>query len=881
VATAAVIRASTHRQQPSDWTMGSQSQSQSQSNSAPSSHASLISIDPAVASQITGTTVAASSLPGHSRTGSSPAKRNKASDTASRGHARNRSVPIAVDKKQSNSLRRAKNSTEVLRQRSTRSTKKPTKLETIPDNREGRNFTVGNVGTGGVLYLKPSALQNVPAQTSPPSLMPLTAPADLSGIRSNDENAARPLGKKTNRSNSPPTAVRSMSPKVAKLRVNRRPTADTVKSKHKRSQSFSTIDEQRPSFTGNRSRTLKIVINRPGTAQTPQESDHEDNALALPTLEVPIPHYRIGTPRFSDQGTPMLRHSQFSRASASPSETSHLDVGAQQRSSEKGPPPSNQRLFAKLQGAQDGDVERGAKWRPQTSDSARTDSTIREPIHPEIFDALAEVYDDPSVVRYSQTVREITAATPARIIAQISSESFMDYELVSDFFLTFRAYMSIYNVLDLLLARLKWAINRQEDDGRIIRVRTFAALRHWILNYFLDDFMTDRKLRVRFCDEINGMYHDVSSRRGNGTSDLKVLRDLKRCWNGRYSMYWEPIEFDLDHDLQPGGLDELEPVLAPGVDDIPPVPRTRPQVQSNTSWFEFPPGLAKAQQEKQASTGKQGSVSSEHSLQAKSCTIPKNLLRNHPDTFNPEVAHPVPVQIRRSGAPSNLQVQVQPTGHRRGAASVDSDREPTPRNPSVASFQLFQGASIIRGSVYGPSAPFVQIVASPSTPAMARFETNNLQSHGIRRGGSPASANTPGVKNIFGSLRKALGGRHGHSDMALVTVSSPIPIQPEQPHQRTPLPLNMSKSHDELRTRTPGAAQRGQVRIDLLCAQVSQNYELLFPQTRGQRPIWLRLLHSSFSHLDHCLLSTPPCSRRIFDGIDFLATQRPRADRSS
>ena len=192
--------------------------------------------------------------------------------------------------------------------------------------------------------------------------------------------------------------------------------------------------------------------------------------------------------------------------------------------------------------------------------------------------------------------------------------------------------------------------------------------------------------------------------------------------------------------------------------------------------------------------------------------------------------HPVPVQLRRMDAPANLQVQT--AAHRRGAASIDSDREPTPRNTSMASLQLLQGSSLIRGSIYGPSAPFVQIISSPTTSAISRFETNEVQTNGIRRGDGPHSAQAPGVKNIFGSLRKALAGRHGHSDMALVTVSSPMPMQANQQVQRSAMPLNMSRSHDELRSKLQQDARKGQIRIDLLCAQVSQTFETLFPYAK-------------------------------------------------
>ena len=124
------------------------------SESSVSSRISLISVDPAVASHITGAT-GSTTLPTTSHYGSSLGKAARNPDTLRlRGHTRNISAPSTIGKKRSNSLKRVKNSTEVLRQRSIKSSKKTKGPETASDNRAGRNFTVGNVGTGGLLYLK-------------------------------------------------------------------------------------------------------------------------------------------------------------------------------------------------------------------------------------------------------------------------------------------------------------------------------------------------------------------------------------------------------------------------------------------------------------------------------------------------------------------------------------------------------------------------------------------------------------------------------------------------------------------------------------------------------------------------------------------------------
>ncbi|KIX99633.1 uncharacterized protein Z520_04267 [Fonsecaea multimorphosa CBS 102226] len=815
------------------------------SESSLSSRVSLISLDPAVASHITGTT-RTTTVPSASQYGSSPRKSMKTPDTeVSRSHNRNNSAPSVSDKKGSTSLRRVKDSTEVLRQRSTKSSKKPKQsLETVPDNVHGRNFTVGNVGTGGILYLTPSTHQR--GNASPHSI---ASPAHVSSasppVLSNGEqwppaNEKVPTTRSVSSSQSQQTASSKRS-----VRPSPRPK---VFPSHGRSQSFSTIEDHRQSLLVPQSRTLRIVINRPETARpkTAQESTEEPALDFHHTLEVPIPHYRIGTFRLSSNGTPVLRGSSFTRASLTPSDVTPTQAIMQAEGLFAKPPPASLKAFAKLE-ATETSVEEAAPatpvMPPLSKATSTTTSSLSSIVQPQVFDHLTQMYDDPSVVRYCQNVREITAATPARIIAQISSDSFMDYELVSDFFLTFRSYMSTYQVLDLLLARLRWAISRLEEDGRIIRVRTFAALRHWILNYFMDDFLIDHRLRVRFCNEVNTLYNDVKANPENGFSDLKLLRDLKRCWNGRCSLCWGPENFDLDgeqeEDIRPGGLAETDRTPRPRLGVQPAQahhdPAQAPVLRGpQQSWFEADP-VIRPSHDRQVSEN--SGLLSDGSVQATSCFVPKHLLRpgGSGGESHSKAPHPVSVQLRRKNAPANLQVVTQPTpaqkviGHRRGASSIDSNREPTPRKVAPEpSARAVEDGSIIRGLLYSPSTPFVQIVSSHSTQSLDRHEMGASRG-GPRREHGTQSATPPVARNIFGSLRKVLGSKHGHIDMTLLTVSQPaqdVPIRGQTAH----LPLNVSKSHDELRNK-PGAGmpRKGEMRIDLLSAAACQNYETRFP----------------------------------------------------
>lgn len=64
------------------------------------------------------------------------------------------SLPKSLERSKKNSLRRIKNSTDVLRQRSTRAQLGAEPYHQMSNSKEGCHFTVGNVGTGGKLYLR-------------------------------------------------------------------------------------------------------------------------------------------------------------------------------------------------------------------------------------------------------------------------------------------------------------------------------------------------------------------------------------------------------------------------------------------------------------------------------------------------------------------------------------------------------------------------------------------------------------------------------------------------------------------------------------------------------------------------------------------------------
>ncbi|KAK9249525.1 ras guanine nucleotide exchange factor domain-containing protein [Lipomyces tetrasporus] len=167
-------------------------------------------------------------------------------------------------------------------------------------------------------------------------------------------------------------------------------------------------------------------------------------------------------------------------------------------------------------------------------------------------------------VQYNST-GDIIGITPARLIIHMTSPECLDYNLLSDFFMSYRLFLSDIELLRLLVARYKWAVNRSDDVGRVIRLRIFVAFRHWILNYFADDFVPSLGLRKRFTDAINGFSRYGKVRASSG--DRRLLGELKRCWIRVCSFYWDmPVgvysgnvlmfgpDRCFDEPLHPGGI---------------------------------------------------------------------------------------------------------------------------------------------------------------------------------------------------------------------------------------------------------------------------------------------------------------------------------------
>ncbi|EGO03000.1 hypothetical protein SERLA73DRAFT_158671 [Serpula lacrymans var. lacrymans S7.3] len=144
---------------------------------------------------------------------------------------------------------------------------------------------------------------------------------------------------------------------------------------------------------------------------------------------------------------------------------------------------------------------------------------------------------EPPSVRISSgenTKRALLAATIERWIAQLTSE--LNYEELLNFFLTYRTYISAVDLCHLLICRFHWALSshsskQYEDVRRIVRVRTFVAIRYWLLTFFVVDFLPNRELRLLLADWLNALVRDPILKKHQGALSIvrKLIKVAKDC----------------------------------------------------------------------------------------------------------------------------------------------------------------------------------------------------------------------------------------------------------------------------------------------------------------------------------------------------------------
>lgn len=142
--------------------------------------------------------------------------------------------------------------------------------------------------------------------------------------------------------------------------------------------------------------------------------------------------------------------------------------------------------------------------------------------------------------------RQVLKADLLALIVFLSSpEDTVDYTMISDFFLVYRNFISPMELSDLLILRLRWCIKEVESEederrriGKITLVRTFVLLRHWIFNYFVQNFLPDVNLRLRvikFLNESCDSYPRIVK---------SIIINLKKAWIRCAKRVWTNLTLD-------------------------------------------------------------------------------------------------------------------------------------------------------------------------------------------------------------------------------------------------------------------------------------------------------------------------------------------------
>ncbi|CAI7597849.1 unnamed protein product [Penicillium glandicola] len=745
----------------------------------------------------------------------------------------------------------AKDSHELLRQNNLqRSQTHRGPLEARSPGRKVGHFTVRSVGQNGKIFLRPIANQSQkgpqpapfsPVDTAKPSLLQPQHHAD-----SRDPDSSR-------WSSSQLSELRPHEPEQPEDPESLSVSPPELSSQHRtRPISFSTISEQQSVAGAGKRGELRIVIDRS------EDRPKSANENSTPALEVPISRYQPGSPRFNPDGSITMKGSIYTRTSMADNFRNSTLLGGRGDTLSPGlhspyPRDSFSRhrpsfaisMFSGTVAAMD--MNR-ASLAPRNSMVYE----LKEPVGPAIYETLVYDMDDGSVVRYITGTKDISAATPARIVAQISSESFMDYELVSDFFLTFRSYLSTTHLLALLLARLKWAINRLQDDGRIIRIRTFAALRHWILNYFVDDFVTNYDLRIHFCETINELYSEVRSRQNGGTSDRKILIDLKRCWNGKCSIYWSSPDLsraynDPEVSIVPGDA-QIELPKAEQLQQNIPTPGTTPR--ADTTFRESLHFITQHDRNDSAATTQSVpfSAKSEQSLMALSCSLPpKSPKRFSMAVSKSKAPRPVVLGLTKSKSPSrthepprspvSAKVSRHPYhshSHKRSGSFSDSvrdDRLPMfgmePETGSAPQ-QIFDPISLIRGEMCPPAESYTTMMAPESPPLPPPLKNTNPDRRSTPD--VPKSSPNSGMRTIIGSIRRVLHTRNGGQSVSARIANAHEAISLPSRGKTSAMPTGLAFGSEFYRERKMAAVPKYPARIDVLCDEVLKQYRLAMNQ---------------------------------------------------
>ncbi|KAK2004310.1 RasGEF domain-containing protein [Colletotrichum falcatum] len=754
------------------------------------------------------------------------------------------------------------------------------KSDVAPDGssagRDGRQFTVANVGNNGRIYLRPTIRPAYQRYPQPNFVFPMTPPGTagldaLTGKQGDNGGSEIHLSDHWGAS-TPPSPATAVIPSAGN--GSRNLTGHALRpSQHRRAQSDSTIHDGAAN-QNSEAEGFKIVISKPGDEKRAKTTE-DLGAPEIPLLDIEIPTWKLGNPRFTARGTAFFRGSSYAPTDEFPrsSNVSFLHpsqfgepttrMSEPTLSRKPSPIPVPQIRLPPLEPTRLVDPLDPASMTTLRLPAVRsTYMSTHLVIEPDMFDALTfkPTCDDRSIVRYSPSTGAVTAATPPRLVAEFTSPSFLDYELISDFFLTYRTFIDADDLLKLLMARLRWALDRNDEIGMVVRVRTFVAMRHWILNYFMDDFVIEYALRVSFCNILNDMYDEMSTDPRGRKVQLKILAELKKCWRRVCGQFWDGPEFEPSLGshvpIAPGGIAghrdaNLNPSfwerehVAPQLDSLfSPILEDQEQTSfraevsraghlGDSRAVDDRPGTPDNYHAQEIDRRHAASPTSIASMEVVSCSFPGKPSKGAQPGNNYTLgAHPVaPAGSTHSNAgpvattPRTLvgkRVRAG-HGHKKNASLTDSlrDKEHAADRIDPQDMDLFMSSpfagSLVRGNLMPPGQPYVEVM-SHSLAGDVQRHTTIFQVPEEQRNASAMSGQ--GMKKLIGSVRRALSTR---GQTVSPTQGNFINISPVGPRGATTNRLPGTAIVPQARPQHDGIPPP--VRIDLLGAETVEDFK--------------------------------------------------------
>ncbi|KAH9907755.1 ras GEF [Xylariomycetidae sp. FL2044] len=735
--------------------------------------------------------------------------------------------------------------------------------------REGRHFTVANVGQNGQIFLRPTVRPPNERYPQPSFVFPMTPPS-TAGLDSKALAQGKEDDEPTELQSSLWTPVHMTdSPSPGMIRKKAYFDLKNTPTRHRRAMSDSTINEASIAHEGEAG-AFKVVISKPQDEPERAKTAEDLNVNGGPMLQVSIPSWKLGTPRFTMRGTPLIRGSSYAPTEdIRSSNVSFLRGPNRGRNSTHLDSPDNRHASS---GSTAIKIPSPHLLSPASPVSPRFPLTMRSTyqsthlvIEPSMFDALTfkPACDDRSIVRYSSTSRAVTAATPPRLVAEITSPTFLDYELISDFFLTFRSFLETSDLLRMLIARLRWALARDDETGLVVKVRTFVAIRHWILNYFVDDFVVDYHLRVTFCNLLNDFVEELVHDQRGRKVHVKILAELKKCWRRVCAEYWDGPEFKAslgpEIPIAPGGIaghrdPSLDPSFWETESDEPPqlLGISLPDRDSRAD-NSFYADISKAghidsilmggarpttpEQRPNNLERQQTSPTSIASLDVVSCSFPtKGVRMGDPSAGLALAAHPAdPSSVYTNADPvastpralTGKRVRPQ-TSHKRNNSLTDSLREHTATATEKVLFKnaeflltLPYAGSLVRGNLLPPGQAFVEVQSPNSVGMPSHRQTTLFQTPQAKEKSTGSAMSGPGMRKLIGSVRRVLGNRGQGFSSTQGNLTDIAPIGPKgATTNRLPGTAIVPQAR---RSRPNGTCPP--MRIDLLGAEVAEDFK--------------------------------------------------------